>query len=452
MRRLFLFATLVSLAAAVLAPALGRVASAQDFADLVTIYGKDNAAIGLVSVSGLYDPFEVVEPGNDPGPGNRFALMEAGFFNTGSEPFDFDPDGLLLVDDRGMTYSRVTILNLTVDSTNYFQQAGTLNPGSEFYGDNAYAIPDGTVIERIIYSTGIQRVTTVDTRASTVASGTPVPLNDVTGTEIAQITVNEVLDAFEGVDPASPAGEGARYVAVDISVANTGGQPLPLTVSDFEAIDDLGRLATPAAVVLSDPAFALLADGSVEPGATVQGVVVYQLPEVNLIRQVTFTEGGTRSLVIADLEATGSLTDATGGCRDFANWASDIFSRTGEIGTFAQNLSTVTTPETLDAGMVRMFADMAASILENHREVVPPPAVESVNAFFTEEFMAAAADSLDRLATALETGDFAAAQQALGELRAIAALFNPGNPGDLAVQEMQTACPEEWEEFTTLGG
>jgi hypothetical protein len=237
-----------------------------------------------------------------------------------------------------------------------------------------------------------------------------------------------------------------------MSVANTGAQPLPLTVSDFAAIDDLGRLVPPAAVALSDPALVLLADGNLEPGGSAQGVIVYQLPEINVIRQLTFVEAGARSLVIADLEVTGSLTDATGGCRDFANWASDILSRAGEISTFAQNLMTVTSPEALDPGMVRTFADLSASILADHREVVPPPAVESVNMFFTEEVMAAIAGSLDRLATALETGDFATAQQAIAELAAAAKLFNPGNAGDLAVQEMQTACPDEWQEFLTLGG
>jgi hypothetical protein len=452
MARLVMFVTLSAFM--VVAPVLrlpGTEARAQDFGDLAPIYDASGESIGQVSAYGIYDPFDIVEPGNDLEPGTHHVLIEAGFFNTGSAPLPYDPDGLIIVDTNGFAYTRVIINNLTADSTNYFTEAGTVDPSTDFYGDNAYVVPDGVVIDRIIYSTGENHISVYDMRTAENPAGAAVPLNDQSGLPLGQIGVNSITDPFEAYDPASPPPAGTRYVAIDVMVDNQGQQPVSVAGSDFRVIDELGRLLSPAAITLTDPALFLLSDGDVPPGGAVQGMLIYIIPEGSSIAQVTFGHGGLRDQVLADIEVTASTTDSTGGCGGFVEWALDTLGGLGNVSVFPQNLQGAN-PEVLDAGMLSIYYQQSASTLETLSQTVPPPAVEEVHTYLIETYLVPMTNALESLMNAVAAGDYATAQGALDDMTAIQAPFNPGGEGQAVIAGLETACPKEFQELMSMGG
>ncbi|MCC6944055.1 MAG: DUF4352 domain-containing protein [Thermomicrobiales bacterium] len=426
-------------------------ASLRDFGNLVPIYDETGASIGQVSIYGIYDPFEIVESGNDLQAGTHHVLIEAGFFNTGSVPLSYDPDGLLLIDTNGFAYTRVMVNNLTASSTNYFGQAGAVEPGTDFYGDNAYVVPDGAVIERVVYSTGNNHISAYDARTGTNPVGTDVVLSDLAGLPLGRVGVVSITDPFEAYDSANPPAAGTRYVAVEVIVANQGSGAIAVAASDFRVIDELGRLTEMAAVTPADSALLPLEDGDIQPGGITQGILVFQLPEASSIAQVTYADAGVRDQVIADLEVAASISDSTGGCAGFVDWAVNVLGSSGGVGSYLQNLEGAN-PEALDAGMLSIFYQDAAYLLEQQQNAVPPPAVESANTFVIEEFLVPVTTSLETLMNAVAGGDYVTAQTALDELSARLALFSPGGEGEAVLMGMQTACPDEWEELTNMGG
>ncbi len=437
----------------VLLPTSGAtVATArQDFAELVPIYNAEGNSIGQIYLVSPYDPFEVVEPGNELQPGTHHILLEAGFINTGSEPLPYDPDALLLIDSNGFAYQRVIINNLTADSTNYFTGAGTVPPGEDFYGDNAYVVPDGAVIDRIVYATEGSRISAYDGRIAEIPAGTAVMLNDLAGSPLGQIGVMSVTDPFESHDASNAPAAGNRYVAVEVMVDNQGPGPMTVNLADLQVTDELGRLLEPAAVVPTDPALALFSGGDVPPGSTIQGLLIYEIPENGSLAQVTFADGGARDQVIADLEVTASTSDSTGGCFGFVEWAVATLGGLGSVNVFPQNLQGAN-PAALDAGMLSIYYQQSQSTLEQLSQLVPPPAVADLHTYLIETYLAPMVVALETLMNAVAAGDTATAQAALDDMTAIQAPFNPGGEGQLRIAEVETICPEEFQELMTMGG
>lgn len=432
-------------------PAGRASANLQDYAELVPIYNPDGDSIGQIYLVSPYDPFDVVELGNDLQPGTHYILLEAGFINTGSEPLPYDPDALLLIDSNGFAYQRTIINNLTVNSTNYFTEAGTIPASEDFYGDNAYVVPDGAVIDRIVYATPGSHISAYDGRAAKSPAGVAVPLNDVAGSPQGQIGVMNVTDPFEAYDAANSPAAGNRYVAVEVMIANQGQAPLAVALADFQANDELGRLAEPVALIPTDPALTLLAEGDLQPGSTAQGVIIYSVPEGSTIAQVTFAHGGLRDQVIADLEVTASTSDSTGGCAGFVQWAFETLGGLGSVNVFPLNLQGAN-PAALDAGMLSIYYQQSASILETLSQTVPPPAVADIHTYLIDTYLVPMTNALETLMNAVAAGDYATAQGALDGMTAIQAPFNPGGEGQIRIAELETICPKEFQELMSMGG
>ncbi|MGD9711394.1 MAG: hypothetical protein AB7V46_04920, partial [Thermomicrobiales bacterium] len=146
-----------------------------------------------------------------------------------------------------------------------------------------------------------------------------------------------------------------------------------------------------------------------------------------------------------------STSDSTGGCGGFVEWALSSLGAAGTVNTFLMNLQGAS-PQALDAGMLSIYYQQSESALEQVRQAVPPPAVESTHEYVIAAFLQPGTAALETLMNAVAAGDYATAQSALDEMTALLTLFSPGGEGDAVMSALPETCPEEYQELLTLGG
>lgn len=141
------------------------------------------------------------------------------------------------------------------------------------------------------------------------------------------LTIGEILTGDEAAAKIAEAsaenpgpGEGMQYIAVHLSAANTGSQSYEITESDFGVTGDDGLIYQFDTATPPDPAL----DGSVEPGASIDGWVVSVAPASDgnliLVYNSTTIDGDwadalialTQGATIADRNDRGEAPNDTG--------------------------------------------------------------------------------------------------------------------------------------------
>src|SRR5215217_3804393 len=107
--------------------------------------------------------------------------------------------------------------------------------------------------ERVVFSPESGRlITLVDERTELVPLGTAVSVLGTEGTEVATVSVNDLIDPFQDYDPSSAPERGSRYVVVEVTVTNTGTRPLSVAPYDFYLVDTERFLANSTYLFRSD--------------------------------------------------------------------------------------------------------------------------------------------------------------------------------------------------------
>jgi hypothetical protein len=113
-----------------------------------------------------------------------------------------------------------------------------------------------------------------------------------------------MTDPFEDYDESFAPDRGNRFVAVHITIENTGSKTLEYNSFDFLAQDDQGFLFGDAFIVRDDqveqkdPA---LESGEIDAGDSVTGFLAFQVPnDANLVRLYFAPESG-RLITLADV-------------------------------------------------------------------------------------------------------------------------------------------------------
>src|SRR5688572_5935934 len=88
------------------------------------------------------------------------------------------------------------------------------------------------VMMAILGLAGNGRVAAQEGGFGTNPIGEPVPIYNVDGDEVAQVTVDEVIDPFEDFEEFSEPAEGERFVLAAITVENTGERPYEFSQDD----------------------------------------------------------------------------------------------------------------------------------------------------------------------------------------------------------------------------
>jgi Domain of unknown function (DUF4352) len=423
----------------------------------VPYIGQDGAQIGTITVNSISEPFEEFDASSPPQRGYHFALVEVTIANTGTRPFEVTPGGFLAIDNEGFVATQTYVYRGEAPEVADLTYTDALAPGTELTGMVPYEVFGTSAIERVVYSPSYDRlITLVDQRSALAVPGTPVSVIGSTGQEVAQVTVNAVADPFEGFDEFSAPPRGSRYVLLDVTVKNTGGQVLSVAPTDFWVTDDQGfvlQTAFATRVDVSLPDFDYL---DLQPGEEQHGAIVYQLLAGIPVVQVSYGDGYTHLAVVADLSAgpagpagtpqaeasPAAVISANPECEGLAEWGLDLLERITEAQQLVAPLQT--TPEDqLDPAVIQETADKLAEMGEEQRNSNPPPAAEELNTFMADQFYDPMSSALTKIADALESGNAVTAMVARAEAEEVGALFEDGGEFDTQVNAVIAACPEE---------
>jgi hypothetical protein len=139
--------------------------------------------------------------------------------------------------------------------------------------------------------------------AGATAADPVIVVNDQ-GEEIAQVTVEEIIDPFDGYEEGYEPDRGTRYVAVRLTIEATGEDPVPVSTTDISLQDSEGFWLGNAAVTRSaeqESADPSLEDTELAPGDSVTGILTYVTFEENEVDQVFWQPSGDRLITLADL-------------------------------------------------------------------------------------------------------------------------------------------------------
>jgi len=488
MRRIYALAALVALTLSLLAPSLTSAQPGTPAAGstgsfgvpvgtAVPYVGSDGAEVGTITVNSVTDPFEGFDQSSAPQRGYHYALAEVTIANTSNRPFEVNPSSFMAVDSDGFI-AQQPYITFTDQSVVALEYADALAPGDSVTGAIPYSLFGDSTIQGIIYSPTYDRVVTVlDLRSQPVAVGTTVSIMNTSGAESAQVTVNSIVSPFEGFDASSAPARGSSYVAVEVTVTNTGTSVLSVSPSDFWAIDTDGFVLSSSYVTRTDTTVPDYDYVDLNPGDSQHGMLIYQIYQGVPIDKIAYGDGYTAFQVVADVDASstttaattavplatatvamaeatvtsGSATASSPDCEGLVDWGLDLVDR---IGRAAQLTAPFQTQDasTLDAATVRDVGSQLRAMGDEQAASDPPAAAADLNTIMTEQFYYALADAVDQIAGALQRQNAAAALAGQMAAQEVTKVFDDGGPYDLATEALATACPNEVNQLDAQSG
>lgn len=488
MKRILTFALLLTMSLGILAPSLagaqtgtpapGESASAGiPLGTPVPYVSSDGSVLGTITIDALTDSFTAYDPYSAPDRGYRYVLVGATVTNTGTQPFPFDPYYLQAVDSEGF-YTTSPYVTFTDPNLTPLAYTEAVAPGATISGVVALPVFATSSVERIVFWPSWDRLITVlDLRPQPAVAGTPVSVIDSTGAAVAQVTVDSVTMPFTGYDASSAPPRGTNYVAAIITVTNTGSGVFSLNPSDVQIVDVDGFVSDPAYVSRSDLTIPDLSYTDLEPGASVQGMLVYPIFAGVEPAQIIFSPGDDNLYVVADLAAgmgsttvtapptavatesavVAAATETPGAvasnpdCAGLIEWGLALSDRVQQANTLVQplqadDLSTID-PVTLRdiAAQLRVYGDEQAA--SN-----PPAAAVELNRVMTEEFYYKLADAVDAIAGGIEQNNMTAilvGKKAAEDV--VAAFAEEDGAFATAAAALETACPAELDRLDQMG-
>jgi hypothetical protein len=136
------------------------------------------------------------------------------------------------------------------------------------------------------------------------AVGDAVAVGDEHGDEVAQIAVEEIIDPYEEYEEGYDPERGTRYVAVRLTIAATGEDPVQVDDYNISLADTQGFWLGTTSVYRTaeqEDADPLLEDTELAPGDSVTGLLFYTVFEENDVDQVFWQPAGDRLIPVADV-------------------------------------------------------------------------------------------------------------------------------------------------------
>jgi hypothetical protein len=164
------------------------------------------------------------------------------------------------------------------------------------------------------------------------AVGSPVSIIGLEGAEVAQITVTEVENPFEDIDPSAAPNRSYRYVLVHLVVENTGSRPFLAATNSVSLQDADGFLYLQTFLPRSEEQIAADPDfpnEEIAPGDTASGVIAFEVLESADLVRVVYQPAFDRLIFLADLTQEGAAPPADD---EEATPATDDEDDTGDAG------------------------------------------------------------------------------------------------------------------------
>lgn len=481
MRRIFALAAMLALTLGLVAPSLvsaqtGTPASESTgsfgvaLGTPVSYIGSDGGAIGTITVNSISDPFTGFDSSSAPQRGYHYALAEVTITNSSNRPFEVNPGSFIGVDSDGFV-AQQPYLYFTDETLTELEYSDALAPGDSVTGVIPYSLFGDSTIEGIFFSPSYDRIIPVlDLRAAPVAIGTAVPIIDTTGAQTAEVTVNSVVAPFDGYDASSAPPRGSTYVAVDVTVTNTGSAVLSVSPSDLWVVDADGFVLSSTYVTRTDTTVPDYDYVDLNPGESQHGMLVYEIYQDVPVSLVAYGDGYTSIEVVADVDGSASTGAATSGaavpvattaavatvaplattapvasspdCEGLVDWGLDLVDRITRASQLTAPLAAADV-STLDPATVKDVGTQLRALGDEQAASNPPAAAVETNTIMTEQFYYALADAVDQIASALESNNAAGALAGQMAAQKVTEVFDDGGPYDTAIDALTTACPNE---------
>ena len=349
----------------------------------VPVTDEEGVAVGTITVTNVVDPFTEFDPAYPAEEGSRYVVVNAAFDADAGARFDITPYSIVLQDDAGFLWTQAS-LTLAEDALVPELTSQTLGPGSRVTGVVGFVLPEGRVPVRVLYQPESSRIIPLQDLSGEVppALGDTVSIVDSEG-GTGSVTVTEVVDPFEDVDPTQTPPEDGQFVMVTLVYENTGDgrffvEPYGLLLRDAN-----GNLWSSTSVTRLEETELVpdITSAQLAPRDRLSGAVVFLVPEGVELSGIYTSPVSGQFLQIADLGVAAddwatpmaSTAAVNGSCAELERWLGDTRER---IRLAAEMSLDDATLEDLDilAAHVGEYAALAEAQLADQ----PPEEAEAV--------------------------------------------------------------------------
>jgi hypothetical protein len=375
---------------------LAAAQESPDIGDPIPVTNEEGTPVGSITVTEVLDPFTDVNPDYPAEAGSRYVVASVAFDADAGQRFDITPYSIVLQDDAGFLWNQVSLV-LPDDALIPELSSQTLAPGSRVTGLVGFVVPEDRTPARIIFQPESSRIVTLADLLGEPGPmlGEAVPLPDSEG-GVGSVTVSEVVDPFEDIDPTQLPPEGTRLVLVTLVYENTGDgrffiEPYGLVLQDAN-----GNLWSSTSVTRLEGSEIVpdLSSAQLAPGDRVSGALVFAVPVGVALAGVYDSPVSGQLVQLADLRAgegeaatepsteeiatpiaEESASTATGvACAELEVWLAATRDRIARAAEMSVEDAELEDPESL-AAHVAEYADLA----EAQRTTDVPANAEAVN-------------------------------------------------------------------------
>jgi hypothetical protein len=352
---------------------------AQDEGVAVPVTDEEGAAVGSITVKEVIDPFTDFDPGYPPEEGGRYVAVSVAFDADAGNRFDITPYSIVLQDDAGFLWNQAS-LALADDALIPELSSQTLGPGSRVTGVVGFVVPEGRAPAQVLYQPESSRFIPLLnlTGEESPALGDTVSIADSEG-GTGSVTVTEVVDPLEDVDPSQALPEDGRFVMVTLAYENTSDDRFFVEPYGIVLRDESGNLWSATSVTRLEESEIVpdITSAQLAPGDRLSGAVVFVVPEGIGLAGIYTSPVSGQLLQLADLESgadaeAAGADDGTGDesagtpiasaaastCADVERWLADARERISRASEMSLQDSTLEDLDSL-AEHVDEYAAMA---------------------------------------------------------------------------------------------
>ncbi|MBW3633622.1 MAG: DUF4352 domain-containing protein [Chloroflexi bacterium] len=349
----------------------------------VPVTDEEGVAVGTITVTNVVDPFTEFDPAYPPEEGGRYVAVNVAFEADAGNRFDISPYTIVLQDDAGFLWNQASMV-LAEDALVPELSSQTLGPGSRITGVVGFVVPEGRVPVRVLYQPEISRIIPLQDLSGEEppALGEAVSIVDSEG-GTGSVTVTEVVDPFEDVDPTQTPPEDGRFVLVTLVYENTGDgrffvEPYGLLLRDAN-----GNLWRSTSVTRLEETELVpdITNAQLAPGDRLSGAVVFVVPDGVGLSGIYTSPVSAQLLQLADLEVAAddgatpiaSTASVDESCAELERWLGDTRERLGRAAEISLHDAMLEDLEGL-AAHVGEYAELAEAQLADQ----PPAEAEAV--------------------------------------------------------------------------
>ena len=349
----------------------------------VPVTDDEGVAVGTITVTNVVDPFTEFDPAYPPEEGGRYVVVNVAFEADTGNRFDIAPYTIVLQDDAGFLWNQASMV-LAEDALVPELSSQTLGPGSRVTGVVGFVVPEGRVPVRVLYQPESSRIIPLQDLSGEEppALGDAVSIVDSEG-GAGSVTVTEVVDPFEAVDPSQTPPEDGRFVLVTLVYENSGDGRFFIEPYGLLLRDANGNLWNSTSVTRLEEAELVpdITSAQLAPGDRLSGAAVFVVPEGVELSGIYTSPVSGQLLQLADLGIASedgatpiaSTTSTSGNCAELERWLSNTRERIERAAEMSLDDATLEDLDSL-AAHIGEYAALAEAQLADQ----PPAEAEAV--------------------------------------------------------------------------